>query len=141
MLLLPRKRKYRKEFKGKISGLEHRANSPRFGEFALKAQEIGRLHNFHLEAARRIITRDMKRMGRLWVRIFPNVPITTKPNEIRMGKGKGGVDSWACRVKPGQILYEIAGIREDFARRTLYRAATKLPISTLFVSRNEMVVK
>ncbi len=140
MLQRPKKRKYKKAFKGKIRGIEYRAAYPQFGEFALKAQEIGRLHNYHIEAARRVITRDMKRMGRLWVRVFPYNPITAKPTEVRMGKGKGAVDSWACPIKPGQILYELTGLREDLAKKTLLRAAAKLPIATSFVSRKNSVI-
>jgi len=134
-MLQPKRTKYRKQFKGRIHGVAKGGYDLAFGAYGLKAQEPDRVNARQIEAARRAITRHMKRAGRVWIRIFPDVPITSKPTEVRMGKGKGSVDYWACKVKPGRIMFEIDGVPEDLAREALRLGAAKLSVKTRFVQR------
>lgn len=134
-MLQPARRKYRKEQKGRNTGIATRGNSVAFGDFGLKSTDRGRLTARQIEAARRAITRQMKRQGRVWIRIFPDVPVSGKPAEVRMGKGKGAVDHWAARVAPGRIMFEIDGVPDDVAREALRLGAAKLPIRTKVVTR------
>lgn|SRR5690606_1449569 len=134
-MLQPKRTKFRKQFKGRISGVAKGGTDLNFGSFGLKALEPERVTARQIEAARRAITRQMKRQGRVWIRIFPDVPVTGKPTEVRMGKGKGSVDYWACRVKPGRIMFEIDGVEPEIAREALRLGAAKLPIKTRFVQR------
>jgi len=134
-MLQPKRTKFRKQFKGRISGVAKGGTDLNFGSFGLKALEPERVTARQIEAARRAITRQMKRQGRVWIRIFPDVPVTSKPTEVRMGKGKGSVDFWACRVKPGRIMFEIDGVDPEIAREALRLGAAKLPIKTRFVQR------
>ena len=134
-MLSPKKTKYRKQFKGRIKGVAKGGSDLAFGEFGLKAQEPNRVNAREIEAARRAITRQMKRQGRVWIRIYPDVPVTGKPAEVRMGKGKGAVDFWAARVHPGRIMFEIDGVPDDVAREALRLGAAKLPIKTRIVTR------
>ncbi len=134
-MLQPKRTKYRKQFKGRIHGVAKGGVDLAFGSYGLKAQEPDRITSRQIEAARRAITRSMKRAGRVWIRIFPDVPVTSKPTEVRMGKGKGSVDYWACRVKPGRIMFEIDGVPEDVAREALRLGAAKLPVKTRFIQR------
>ena len=134
-MLQPARRKYRKEQKGRNTGVATRGSSVAFGDFGLKCIDRGRLTARQIEAARRAITRQMKRQGRVWIRIFPDVPVTGKPAEVRMGKGKGAVDYWAARVAPGRIMFEIDGVPDDIAREALRLGAAKLPIRTRVVTR------
>ena len=134
-MLQPKKTKFRKAFKGRISGTAKGGTDLNFGQFGLKAVQPERITARQIEAARRAITREMKRQGRVWIRIFPDVPVTSKPTEVRMGKGKGAVDYWAARVKPGRIMFEIDGVAEDVAREALRLGAAKLPIRTRFIQR------
>ena len=133
----PKRTKFRKAFKGRISGQAKGGTSLAFGEFGLKALEPERVTARQIEATRRAITREMKRQGKVWIRVFPDVPVTAKPIEVRMGKGKGGVDRWVARVAPGRILFEIDGVPEDIAREALRLGAAKLPIKTKVVKRIE----
>jgi large subunit ribosomal protein L16 len=134
-MLQPKRTKYRKQFKGRIHGAAKGGTNLDFGAFGLKAMEPERVTARQIEAARRAITREMKRAGRVWIRIFPDVPVTAKPTEVRMGKGKGAVELWACRVKPGRVMFEIDGVNEETAREALRLGAAKLPIRTRFVQR------
>lgn len=134
-MLSPAKMKYRKQFKGKIHGVASRGYTLSFGSFGLKALEPARITSAQIEAARRTITRCMKRVGKVWIRIYPDVPVSHKPAEVRMGSGKGGVEYWVCRVHPGTIMFEMDGISEVLAREALALAAAKLPISTKIVMR------
>ena len=134
-MLQPKRTKYRKQFKGRIKGVAKGGSDLNFGSYGLKAQEPERVTARQIEAARRAITRHMKRAGRVWIRIFPDLPVTSKPTEVRMGKGKGSVDYWAARVKPGRIMFEIDGVPLDVAQGAMERAAAKLPIKTKFVTR------
>jgi len=134
-MLQPKRTKFRKQHKGRNRGLAQRGNHVSFGEFGLKAVERGRLTARQLEAARRAMTRHVKRGGKIWVRIFPDKPITKKPLEVRQGKGKGNVEYWVALVQPGSVLYEISGVDEVTAREAFKRAAAKLPIPTSFVTR------
>lgn len=134
-MLQPKRTKYRKQFKGRIHGVAKGGSDLAFGEYGLKAQEPNRVNAREIEAARRAITRHMKRAGRVWIRIFPDVPVTSKPTEVRMGKGKGGVDYWAAKVKPGRIMFEIDGVSEDVAREALRLGAAKLSVKTRFIQR------
>src|ERR671932_2199988 len=134
-MLQPKRTKFRKAHKGRIHGLAKGGFSLTFGGFGLKALEPERVNARQIEAARRAITRAMKRQGRVWIRIFPDVPVTGKPTEVRMGKGKGAVEYWAARVKPGRIMFEIDGVPEDVAREALRLGAAKLPIRTRFIQR------
>ena len=134
-MLQPKKTKYRKQFKGRIKGATKGGTNLDFGGFGLKAMEPNRVTAREIEAARRAITREMKRAGRVWIRVFPDVPVTSKPTEVRMGKGKGAVDYWAARVKPGRIMFEIDGVNEETAREALRLGAAKLSVKTRFVQR------
>jgi large subunit ribosomal protein L16 len=125
-------------FKGKSRGLAQSGNKVSFGEFGLKATERGRVSARQIEAARRAMTRKVKRGGKIWIRVFPDVPISSKPLEVRMGKGKGNVDYWVAKVQPGSVLYEMEGVSEELAREAFRLAATKLPIKTTFVTRAVM---
>ncbi|GGC58082.1 50S ribosomal protein L16 [Chelatococcus reniformis] len=134
-MLSPKKTKFRKQFKGRIHGVAKGGTDLNFGEFGLKALEPERVTARQIEAARRAITRHMKRAGRVWIRIFPDVPVSDKPTEVRMGKGKGAPDYWAARVKPGRIMFELDGVNEEIAREALRLGAAKLPIKTRFIQR------
>jgi large subunit ribosomal protein L16 len=134
-MLLPKKTKYRKAFKGRIHGASKAGTALNFGSYGLKALEPERITARQIEAARRAITRQMKRQGRVWIRIFPDLPISTKPAEVRMGSGKGSVEYWAARVAPGRIMFEIDGVPDDIAREALRLGAAKLPIKTKVVTR------
>lgn len=134
-MLQPKRTKFRKMHKGRIHGVAKGGTALNFGQFGLKALEPERVTARQIEAARRAMTRHMKRSGRVWIRIFPDVPVTKKPTEVRMGKGKGSVEFWAARVKPGRVMFEIDGVSEEIAREALRLAAMKLPIKTRFVSR------
>ena len=134
-MLQPQRTKYRKQHKGRIHGSATSANALTFGAYGLKAAEPERLTARQIEAARRAITRQMKRAGRVWIRIFPDVPVSSKPTEVRMGKGKGTPEYWVTRVKPGRIMFEIDGVPETVAREALRLGAAKLPVKTRFVAR------
>ena len=134
-MLQPKRTKYRKAFKGRIHGTAKGGTNLDYGTFGLKAVEPERVTARQIEAARRAITREMKRQGRVWIRIFPDLPVTKKPTEVRMGKGKGSVELWAARVKPGRIVFEIDGVPEDVAKEALRLGAMKLPIMTRVVTR------
>ncbi|MCZ2158566.1 50S ribosomal protein L16 [Bartonella sp. 220] len=134
-MLQPKRTKFRKQFKGRIHGVSKGGTDLNFGAYGLKAVEPERITARQIEAARRAITRYMKRSGRVWIRIFPDLPVTSKPTEVRMGKGKGSVDYWATRVAPGRVMFELDGIPEDVAREALRLGAAKLPIKTRFVQR------
>ncbi|MCW5714004.1 MAG: 50S ribosomal protein L16 [Bauldia sp.] len=134
-MLQPKRTKFRKQFKGRIHGVAKGGFDLSFGAFGLKAMEPERVTARQIEAARRAITRHMKRAGRVWIRVFPDVPVSKKPTEVRMGKGKGTPEFWAARVKPGRIMFEIDGVAEDTAREALRLGAAKLPIITRFVQR------
>jgi len=137
-VLQPKRTKFRKMFKGKNRGLAQAGNKVSFGEYGLKATERGRVSARQIEAARRAMTRKVKRNGKIWIRIFPDVPISSKPLEVRMGKGKGNVDYWCSKVQPGTVLYEMEGVSEELAREAFRLAANKLPIKTTFVIRAVM---
>ena len=134
-MLQPKRTKFRKQFKGRIHGVAKGGTDLNFGGFGLKALEPDRVTARQIEAARRAITRAMKRAGRVWIRVFPDVPVTSKPTEVRMGKGKGAPEYWASRVKPGRIMFEVDGVDEETAREALRLGAAKLPIKTRFVQR------
>ena len=134
-MLAPKKTKFRKAFKGRIKGNANGATTLTFGSFGLKALTPGRVTARQIEASRRAITRHMRRSGRVWIRIFPDVPVTQKPAEVRQGKGKGSVEYWAARVKPGRIMFEIDGVPDDIAREALRLGAAKLPVRTKVVTR------
>ena len=134
-MLQPKRTKFRKAFKGRIHGVSKGGTLLNFGSFGLKALEPDRVTARQIEAARRAITRQMKRAGRVWIRIFPDVPVTKKPTEVRMGKGKGAIEFWAARVAPGRIMFEIDGVTEEVAREALRLGAAKLPIRTRVVTR------
>jgi large subunit ribosomal protein L16 len=134
-MLQPKRTKFRKQQKGRNKGLANRGDRVSFGEFGIKATTRGPVTARQVEAARRAITRHVKRGGKLWIRIFPDVPITGKPLEVRQGKGKGNVDHWAAKVQPGRVLYEIEGVSEEVAREAFRLASAKLPVQTRFVSR------
>jgi len=134
-MLSPKKTKYRKQFKGRISGMAKGGSSLNFGSYGLKSLQPERITARQIEAARRAITRQMKRQGRVWIRIFPDVPVTGKPAEVRMGSGKGSVEYWAARVEPGRIMFEVDGVPDDIAREALRLGAAKLPVRTKIVTR------
>src|SRR5688572_32240769 len=134
-MLQPKRTKYRKAHKGRIKGAASSAVTLNFGTYGLKAQEPARITARQIEAARRAMTRQMKRSGRVWIRLFPDVPVSKKPTEVRMGKGKGTPELWVVRVKPGRIMFEIDGIPLDVAREALSLAAAKLPVKTRFIER------
>ncbi|MCY4305270.1 MAG: 50S ribosomal protein L16 [Aestuariivita sp.] len=136
-MLQPKKTKFRKQHKGRIKGLAKGGFALNFGSYGLKATTPDRITARQIEAARRAMTRRMKRQGRVWIRIFPDTPVSSKPTEVRMGKGKGSVDFWACRVKPGRVMFEIDGVTDDVAREALRLAAMKLPIKSRIVVRED----
>ena len=134
-MLQPSKTKFRKQHKGRIHGKSYSGSKLNFGSYGLKARTPGRVSAKQIEAARRAITREMQREGRVWIRIFPDVPVTKKPAEVRMGKGKGSVEFWVCRVHPGRIIFEVDGVSENIAKNALMLGAAKLPIKSLFIKR------
>lgn len=134
-MLQPKKTRFRKAHKGRIKGVAKGGTTLTFGSCGLKALEPERITARQIEAARRAMTRHIKRQGKVWIRIFPDVPVSKKPNEVRMGKGKGSVEYWACRVKPGRIMFEMDGVPHELAREAFERASAKLPIATRFVTR------
>src|SRR6266576_3896107 len=134
-MMQPKRTKFRKQFKGKISGSAQRGNSVAFGEFGLKATDRCRMTAREIEAARRAISRHVKRGGRIWIRVFPDKPISQKPAEVRMGNGKGNPEYWVAQIQPGKVLYEMDGVEETVAREAFLLAAAKLPLKTVFVSR------
>ena len=136
-MLQPKRTKFRKQHKGRIKGVAKGGSDLNFGTYGLKALEPERVTARQIEAARRAMTRHMKRQGGVWIRIFPDVPVTAKPIEVRMGKGKGSVDRWVCKVKPGRVMFEIDGVAEDVAQEALRLAAMKLPIKTRVVVRED----
>ncbi len=138
-MLSPKRTKYRKAHKGRVRGLAKGGTELNFGSYGLKATTTGRITARQIEAARRAITRRMKRAGRVWIRIFPDVPVSTKPTEVRMGKGKGSPEYWMARVKPGRIMFEVDGVDEVIAREAFDRGAAKLPVQTRIVMRPEEV--
>ena len=135
-MLSPQKTKYRKQFKGRIHGSAKGSYSLNYGSYGLKALQPERITSRQIESARKAITRHLKRAGRIWIRIFPDVPVTQKPTEVRMGKGKGSVEYWACRVKPGRIMFEVDGVPLPEAKKAMELAAAKLPIKCKFVGRD-----
>jgi large subunit ribosomal protein L16 len=137
-MLQPKRTKFRKQQKGKNRGLAQRGSKVSFGEYALKAVGRGRVTARQIEAARRAMTRHVKRGGKIWIRVFPDVPVTSKPLEVRQGKGKGNVEYWVAKVQPGKVLYEMEGVSEDVAREAFRLAGAKLPIRTVFVNRTVM---
>ena len=137
-MLQPKRTKYRKQQKGRNRGLAKRGNSVTFGEYGLKSIGRGPITARQIEAARRAMTRYVKRHGKIWIRIFPDVPVTKKPREVRQGKGKGNVEYWVARVQPGRVLYEMEGVSEVVAREAFRLAAAKLPVPTVFVTRQVM---
>ena len=134
-MLQPSKPKFRKQHKGRIHGKTQSGSKLNFGGYGLKATSPGRIKARQIEAARRAITREMQREGRVWIRIFPDVPVTKKPAEVRMGKGKGSVEFWVSRIHPGRILFEVDGVSEDVAKKALMLGAAKLPVKSSFVKR------
>ena len=137
-MLQPKRTKFRKQHKGRNRGLAHRGSSVSFGEYGLKATGRGRMTARQIEAGRRAMTRHVKRGGQIWIRVFPDKPITNKPLEVRQGKGKGNVEYWVALIQPGKVLYEMEGVSEELAREAFALAAAKLPISTTFVKRTVM---
>ena len=137
-MLQPKKTKFRKQQKGRNRGLAQSGNKVSFGDFGLKAVGRGRLTARQIEAARRAMTRHVKRGGKIWIRVFPDVPVTKKPLEVRQGKGKGNVEYWVAKIQPGKMLYEMEGVTEDLAREAFRLASAKLPIKTVFVKRTIM---
>ena len=137
-MLQPKRTKFRKQFKGRNRGLASTGSKVSFGEFGLKAVGRGRVTARQIEAARRAMTRHIKRGGKIWIRVFPDVPVSKKPLEVRMGKGKGNVEFWVCKIQPGRVLYEMEGVNEGIAREAFRLAAAKLPFKTTFVSRTVM---
>ena len=136
-MLQPKRSKFRKQFKGRIHGLAKGGSSINFGSYGLKATEPERITSRQIEAARRAVTRHMKRQGRVWIRVFPDIPVTAKPIEVRMGKGKGSVDRWVAKVKPGRVMFEVDGVTEDVAKEALRLAAMKLPVKCRFIIRED----
>ena len=137
-MLQPKRMKFRKMQKGRNRGLAERGSKVSFGEYALKATGRGRITGRQIEAARRTMTRHIKRGGKIWIRIFPDKPITGKPLEVRQGKGKGNVEYWVAQIQPGRVLYEVEGVSEELAREAFALAAAKLPVQTTFVKRSVM---
>ncbi len=137
-MLQPKRTKFRKQQKGRNRGLAHRGSDVSFGEYALKATGRGRLTARQIEAARRAMTRKVRRSGKIWIRVFPDKPISKKPLEVRQGKGKGNVEYWVAQIQPGRVLYEIEGVSEELARDAFRLAAAKLPFETRFVKRTLM---
>jgi len=138
-VLQPKRTKFRKQQKGRNRGLAKGGITVAFGEYGLKTTERGRVTARQIESARRAITRHVKRGGKIWIRIFPDVPVTKKPVEVRMGKGKGNVEYWVAKVQPGRVLYEIEGVSEDIAREAFKLAGAKLPVQTIFVHRARVI--
>ena len=137
-MLQPKRTKFRKQHKGRNRGLAHVGDKVSFGEYGLKAIERGRVTARQIESARRVMTRHIKRGGKVWIRAFPDVPITKKPIEVRMGKGKGGVEYWVAQIQPGKVLYEMEGVEDSVAREAFALAAAKLPFKTTVVTRTVM---
>jgi large subunit ribosomal protein L16 len=137
-MLMPKRVKYRKQFRGRMKGRASRGVEVTFGDYGLQASEPSWITSRQIEAARRAIVRSVKRRGKLWIRIFPDKPVTSKPAETRMGKGKGSVDHWVAVVKPGRVMFEIAGVPEEAAREAMRLASHKLPIKTNFVARHDL---
>ena len=137
-MLQPKRTKFRKQMKGRNRGLAQNSNKVSFGEFGLKSIGRGRITARQIEAARRAMTRHVKRGGKIWIRIFPDKPVTKKPLEVRQGKGKGNVEYWVAQIQPGRMLYEMEGVSEDVAREAFELAAAKLPVKTAFVTRTVM---
>ena len=137
-MLQPKRTKFRKQQKGRNRGLAQRGSKVSFGEYGLKANARGRITARQIEAARRAMTRHIKRGGKIWIRVFPDKPITSKPLEVRQGKGKGNVEYWVAQIQPGKVLYEMEGVSEELAREAFALAAAKLPLSTTFVKRSVM---
>ena len=138
-MLMPKRVKYRKQMRGRMKGLARRGANVQFGEFGLQALDPAWITSRQIEACRRTIVRHIKRRGKVWIRIFPDKPVTAKPAETRMGKGKGSVDHWVAVVKPGRVLFEMAGVPEEVAREALELAAYKLPIHTKFIKRTDPI--
>ncbi len=137
-MLQPKRTKFRKQQKGRNRGLAHRGSKVSFGEYGLKSTARGRITARQIEAARRAMTRHVKRGGKIWIRVFPDKPITEKPLEVRQGKGKGNVEYWIAQIQPGKVLYEMEGVSEELAREAFALGAAKLPVSTTFVKRSVM---
>jgi large subunit ribosomal protein L16 len=137
-MLQPKRTKFRKQMKGRNRGLAFRGSDVSFGEFGLKAAGRGRITARQIEASRRAMTRHIKRGGKIWIRVFPDKPITKKPLEVRMGKGKGGVEYWVAQIQPGRMLFEMEGVSEELAREAFALASAKLPVATSFVTRTVM---
>ncbi|PSQ92224.1 MAG: 50S ribosomal protein L16 [Proteobacteria bacterium SW_6_67_9] len=137
-MLQPKRTKFRKQQKGKNRGVAQNGDKVSFGEYGLKAIDRGRITSRQIEAARRAMTRHVRRGGKIWIRMFPDIPVTNKPIEVRMGKGKGGTEYWATKVQPGKVLYEMEGVSEPLAREAMRRAAQKLPVRCVFVNRTIM---
>ena len=134
-MLQPKRTKYRKQFKGRVHGNAKGGSRLNFGNYGMKAVTPGRITARQIEAARRAITRHMKRAGKVWIRVFPDVPVTGKPAEVRMGKGKGSPEYWMCRIKPGRVMFELDGVDVDVAREAFALASAKLPVQTRFIQR------
>ena len=134
-MLQPTRTKYRKAHKGRIHGHANRGKTLNYGAYGLKATQPERIISKQIESARVALTRYIKRTGKVWLRIYPNIPVSKKPTEVRMGKGKGSPEFWVCRVKPGRIIFEVDGVSESVAKVALYKASTKLPVKTKFVKR------
>lgn len=137
-MLQPKRTKFRKQMKGRNRGLAHRGSEVSFGEYGLKAIGRGRITARQIESARRAMTRHIKRGGKIWIRVFPDKPITQKPLEVRQGKGKGNVEYWVAQIQPGKVLYEVQGVPEELAREAFELAAAKIPVQTVFVKRTVM---
>jgi len=137
-MLQPKRTKFRKQFKGRNRGLATAGSKVSFGEYGLKAVERGKITARQIEAARRAMTRHIKRGGKIWIRVFPDVPVSKKPLEVRMGKGKGNVEFWVCKIQPGRVLYEMEGVTETIAREAFRLAAAKIPFKTTVVTRTVM---
>ena len=137
-MMQPKRTKFRKQQKGRNRGVAQRGSQVSFGEFGLKTLDRGRITARQIEAARRAMTRHVKRHGKIWIRVFPDVPVTKKPLEVRQGKGKGSVEYWVAKVQPGKVLYEMEGVSEEIAREAFRLAAAKLPVQTVFVTRQVM---
>ena len=137
-MLQPKRTKFRKQHKGRNRGLAQSGNKVSFGTFGLKATQRGRMTARQIEAARRAMTRHVKRQGQIWIRVFPDKPITAKPLEVRQGKGKGNVEYWVAQVQPGKVLYEVQGVSEELAREAFALASAKIPVATTFVKRSVM---
>jgi len=136
-MLSPKRTRFRKQHKGRVHGLAKGGTELNFGAYGLKAMSPGRMTARQIEAARRAITRHLKRAGRVWIRVFPDVPVSTKPTEVRMGKGKGSPEYWMCRIKPGRVLFEVDGVSASLARTAFERGAAKLPVKTRVIAREE----